>query len=87
MNSNGIELACIEIIRKNVKNIIVSCIYQPPRGDSHKFLKEIKTVICKNHGKPLFLVGDHNTNSLDYSININVRDFFNLVFQNDVFLS
>ena len=36
-------------------------------------------------GKPLFLVGDLNTNSLDYSRNTCVRDFFNLVFQNDIF--
>ena len=35
--------------------------------------------------KPLFLVGDLNTNSLDYSRNTCVRDFFNLVFQNDIF--
>ena len=78
INSNVIECTCIEIIRKNAKNIIVSCIYRPPRGDSHKFLNEIKTVICKNHGKPLFLVGDLNINSLDYSINTNILDFFSV---------
>ena len=85
INSNDIECACIEIIRKNAKNTIVSCIYRPPRGDSHKFLEEIKTLICKNQEKPLFLVGDLNINSLDYSINTNVRDFFNLIFQNGIF--
>ena len=46
---------------------------------------EIKTLICKNQGKPLFLVGDLNINSLDHSINTNVRDFFNLIFQNGIF--
>ena len=30
INSNDMECACIEIIRKNVENIIVSCIYGPP---------------------------------------------------------
>ena len=73
-----------KLLDKNAKNIIVSCIYRPLRGDSHKFLNEIKTVICKNHEKPLFLVRDLNINSLDYWINPNVRDFFNLIFQNDV---
>ena len=73
INSNDIERACINIIRKNAKYIIVSCIYRPPRGDSHNFLNEIKTVICKNHGKLLFLVGDLNINSLDYLINTNAR--------------
>ena len=66
-----------KLLDKNAKNVIVSCIYRPPRGDSHKFLNEIKTVICKNHEKPLFLVRDLNINSLDYWINPNVRDFFN----------
>ena len=85
INSNDILCACIEIIRKNTKNILVLCIYRTLRGDSHKFLNEIKTVICKSHGKPLFLVGDLVINSLDYSINTNVHDFLILVFQNGVF--
>ena len=42
------ECACIEIIRKNAKNVIVSCISLPPRGDSRNFLDKIKTIICKN---------------------------------------
>ena len=74
-----------KLLDKNAKNIIVLCIYRPPRGDSHKFLNEIKTVICKNHEKPLFLVGDLKINSLDYWKNPNVRDFINLISQNDVF--
>ena len=74
-----------KLLDKNAKNIIVLCIYRPPRGDSHKFLNEIKTVISKNHEKPLFLVGDLNINSLDYWKNPNVRDFINLISQNDVF--
>ena len=35
--------------------------------------------------KPLFLVGDRNMNSLDYLLNTNVRDFFNLIFHNGIF--
>ena len=87
VNGNDIECAWIEVIRKNTKNIIVSYIYWPPKGDSHKFLDEIKTLIRKNHEQFLFLVGDLNINSLDYSINTDVRYFFNLVFQNGVLLS
>ena len=84
VNGNDIECAWIEVIRKNTKNIIVSYIYWPPKGDSHKFLDEIKTLIRKNHEQFLFLAGDLNINSLDYSINTDVRYFFNLVFQNGV---
>ena len=85
INSNDLECACIEIIRKNAKNIVVSCISRPPRVDSHKSLDKIKTLICKNQEKPLFLFGDLNINSLDYSINTNVREFFYLIFQNGIF--
>ena len=47
----------------------------------------MKGHIIKNkfQEKPLFLVGDLNINSLDYSRNIHVRDFFNFVFQNGIF--
>ena len=38
INGDDMECACIGLIRKNVKNVIVSRIYRPPRGDSHKFL-------------------------------------------------
>ena len=86
INSNDLECACIKIVRKNANNIVVFCIYRPPRGDSRKCLEEIKALICKNQKEPLFLVGDLNINSLDYSINTNVRDFFNLIFQNGIFL-
>ena len=34
INSNDTECACINIIRKNAKNIIVSCIYRASSGDS-----------------------------------------------------
>ena len=45
ININDIECAYIKVIRKNAKNIIVSCIYQPPRGYFHKFLHKIKAFI------------------------------------------
>ena len=39
----------------------------------------------ENDQKHLFSVRDLNINFLDYSINTNVHDFFNSVFQNGVF--
>ena len=44
----------------------------------------MKGHIIKNklQEKPLFLVNDLNINSLDYSRNTHVRDFFNFVFEN-----
>ena len=52
INGNDIECTCTEIISKNAKNIIVSCICQVARGDSHKCLDKIKTLSRKNHEKP-----------------------------------
>ena len=51
INNYDLECPCIQIIRKNAKNIIVSCIYRSPRGDSHKCLDKIKAFICKNQEK------------------------------------
>ena len=76
-----------EVVSKTSKNAIISCIYRPPSCDAHKFLDEMKGHIIKIkfQEKPLFLVGDLNINSLDYSRNTHVRDFFNFLFQNDIF--
>ena len=40
----------------------------------------------KYQEKLLFLVGDLNINSLNYSRKAHVHDFFNFVFQNGIFL-
>ena len=47
----------------------------------------MKDHIIKNkfQEKSLFLVGDLNINSLDYSRNMHICDFFNFVFQNGIF--
>ena len=47
----------------------------------------MKGHIIKNkfQEKPLFLVGDLNINSLDYSRKTHAHDFFNFVFQNGIF--
>ena len=87
INNNDIECLNIEIVSKESKNEIISCIYKPPRGDAHKFLDEMKGQVIKNkfQEKPLFLVGELNINSLDYSRNTYVCNFFNFVFQNGIF--
>ena len=86
INNNYIECLNIEIVCKISKNLIISCIYRPPRGDAHKFLDEMKGHIIKNkfHEKPLFLVVDLNINSLDYSKNTYFNDIFNFVFDQPV---
>ena len=38
----------IETASKASKNVMISYIYRPPRGDSHKFLDEMEGHIIKN---------------------------------------
>ena len=87
INSNDIECLSIEIVSKTSKHVIIFCIYRPPRDDAHKFLDEMKAHIIENkfQDKPLFLVVDLNTNSLDYSRNTHSCDFFNFIFRNGIF--
>ena len=38
INNNDIECLDIEIVSKVSKNVTISCIYRPLRGDAHKLL-------------------------------------------------
>ena len=86
-NNEHIESFSVEIIRKNQKNIILSCIYRPPKGDPNIFTGKIKELAERNKQKqkPLILIGDLNLNSLDYATNNHVQNFFNLAFENGIF--
>ena len=86
-NNEHIESLSVEIIRKNQKNIILSCIYRPPRGNPHIFTSKIKELVERNNQKQklLILIGDLNLKSLDYATNNHVQNFFNLVFENGFF--
>ena len=86
-NNEHIESLSVEIIRKNQKNIILSCIYRPSRGDPNIFTSKMKELVERNKPKqkPLVLNGDLNLNSLDYATSNRVQNFFNLAFENDVF--
>ena len=86
-NTENIETFTIEIENKNSKNILISAVYRPPRGNQSKFLEEIEQVVhnSKHSTKSFFLVGDLNLNSLDYTSSTPVKNFFNLAFENEIF--
>ena len=86
-NTENIETFPIEIENKNLKNILISAVYRPPRGNQSKFLEEIEQVVhnSKHSTKSFFLVGDLNLNSLDYASSTPVKNFFNLAFENGIF--
>ena len=82
-NNKHIESLSVEIIRKNQKNIILSCICRPPRGDQNIFTSKIKYLIerYKQNQKSLNLVDDLDLNSLDCTANNHVQNCFNLDFE------
>ena len=45
INNNDRECLNIENVSKTSENVMISCIYRPPRGDAHKFLDEMKGYI------------------------------------------
>ena len=81
---SDIETLSIEIENRNSKNIVLSGIYRPPRSNINSFKDHLKTVMSKNSltNKHVFITGDFNINSLDYSSNEHVKDFFDASFQN-----
>ena len=59
-NTENIENFPIEIENKNLKNILISAVYWPPRGNQSKFSKEIEQVVhsSRYYIKSFFLVSD-----------------------------
>ena len=60
--------------------------YRTPRADFKSFKTVFKEILSKvsPSNKSHFLAGDININSLDYSTNSIVKQFFSLSFQNDL---
>ena len=81
--TDDIETLSIEIERKS-KNIIISGVYRPPCGNVNTFKNHFKETTLSNalSNKAVFITGDFNINSIDYSTNSTVKNFFNLIFQN-----
>ena len=78
------EILTIEILNNDNKNIILSCCYRPPNGDSdnlgmfleHEVIE--KSVLEK---KKCYIIGDFNLNCLAYFENNKVKKFYNSMFE------
>ena len=81
---SDIETLSIELENRNSKNVVLSGIYRPPRGNINSLKDHLKTIMSKNSltNKHVFIAGDFNINSLDYSSNEHAKDFFDASFQN-----
>ena len=77
---NTTEIVSIEILNKKSKNVLISTCYRPPGHKVKSFKKHIAHIIDKasKEKKKILLVGDFNINSLDYSINSNVKTLLTL---------
>ena len=68
----------------NDKNIIVSCCYRPPNGDSENlstFLR--KNIIKKSVSEKTisYIIGDFNMNCLNYHENAKTKYFYDKIFE------
>ena len=83
--TSNAEIFSIEIENKNSKNMVISGVYKAPCADFKLFKTDFKEIITKvSPNKSFFLAGDFNINSLDYSTNSTVKQFFNLAFRNSL---
>ena len=57
----------------------------PQEKYSTEFINTINNLFKKVHEKPLFLVGDCNLNSIDYSKRATITNYFDLCFQQTIF--
>ena len=81
-NSNT-EIFFVEIENKNSKNLIVLGVYKAPCADFKLFKADFKEIVSKFSppNKSLFLAGDTNIHSLDYSTYSIGKQCFNFSFQ------
>ena len=78
------EIVTIEISRENDKNILLSCCYRPPSGDSESlntFLQ--KKIIEKSvsEKKMSYMIQDFNMNCLKYHENATTKHFYDKIFE------
>ena len=77
------EILSQEISYKNSSNILLSCCYEPPKGDNDILSMFLKQVFKKSAAekKPYYLVGDLSINCLEYFENEKVSTFCNSLFE------
>ena len=84
VSGKGKEILTSEISRENDKNILLSCCYRPPSGDSENlsgFLqnKVIEKSVSKK--KISYIIGDFNMNCLKYQENAKTKHFHDNIFE------
>ena len=77
------EILSLEISRKNFSKLLLSCCYKPTKGDNDILSMLLKEVFQKSAAekKLYYLIGDLNTNCLEYFENEKVPTFYNSLFE------
>ena len=78
------EILTIEISRKNDKNILLSCCYRPPSGDSENLSAFLQNKIIEksvSEKKMSYIIGDFNMNCLKYHENAKTKHFYDNIFE------
>ena len=79
-----LESIFIEIITKNSKNIIFSCIYRHPCMHSQEFnslfLKSFTNKLSKESKKEIILLGDFNMDLIKTNTNNNGSEFLDIIY-------
>ena len=87
VSDKNTEILTIEIINKETKNILLSCVYKPPTGDNEVLstflLRSIED--SKYERKKLFTIGDFNLNCFCYGKNEKITNFYDSLFSQGAF--
>ena len=83
INTNDVELLCIEIHHKSDKNTLFSVMYRPPNGDMNVIERPSKNLLSANNktSKNIIFAGDLNINALGYESKKKVQHFLSSMFQ------
>ena len=77
------EILTIEISKENDENILLSCCYRPPCGDSENLSVFLQKKIIENsvsEKKMSYTTGDFNMNCLKYHENTKAKHFYDNIF-------
>ena len=89
-NSNDMDSLGIEIInKKKSENVVISAQYRQAAGGFKQYKTNLKNFFnkMKNSNNAIYIVGNTNYNLIDYETNVKVKNYLNLLFQKNLFMS
>ena len=78
------QILTIEISRENDKNILLSCCYRPPNGDSENLSTFLQNNIMEksvSENEISYMIGDFNMNCLKHHENAKTKYFYYKIFE------